>query len=134
MRKHLDNLQKLVDSLPGHKEEALTLYSRRLRKNLESIELKYDPEDPRIMQEIGIFLDRCDITEEIERFNTHLIQVGEIIRKDEPVGRKLDFLMQELNREANTICSKSNHTAITQIGVDMKCEIEKLREQVQNIE
>ncbi len=86
------------------------------------------------MQEIGIFMDRSDITEEIERFNAHIVQMRELLAKDIPVGRKLDFILQELNREVNTLCSKSNHIQITQTGVELKSEIEKIREQIQNIE
>ncbi|MBT4642794.1 MAG: DUF1732 domain-containing protein, partial [Deltaproteobacteria bacterium] len=65
---------------------------------------------------------------------SHLVQMNELFSSQEAVGRKLDFILQELNREANTLCSKSNHISITQIGVSLKSEIEKIREQVQNIE
>ena len=131
---HVDALQKLVLGVPELRSEVVGAYTERMNKNLEKLTLKYDAEDPRIMQEVGIFMDRSDITEEIERFNSHLSQMRELLASDEPVGRKLDFIMQELNREANTLCSKANHIQVTQIGVDLKCEIEKVREQIQNIE
>jgi uncharacterized protein (TIGR00255 family) len=78
--------------------------------------------------------DRYDITEELVRFDSHLKQLDETVELNEPVGRKLDFLLQELNREVNTIGSKANDAAITSIIVELKAELEKIREQVQNIE
>jgi len=91
-----------------------------------------DPQ--RIAQEIAIFADRCDISEEITRFKSHLQQFGELLLQDEPVGRQMDFLVQELNREANTMGSKSNDATLTRQVVALKSELEKIREQVQNIE
>ncbi len=131
---HVELLHKYIDQVPELRGEVVESYRQRLKKNLENLKLKYDEDDPRIMQEVGIFMDRSDITEEIERFGSHLVQLRELVQSDEPTGRKLDFLMQELYREANTLCSKANHIQVTQIGVDLKCEIEKIREQVQNIE
>ncbi len=91
-----------------------------------------DPQ--RIAQEIAIFADRCDISEEITRFKSHLQQFTELLQGDEPVGRQMDFLVQELNREANTMGSKSNDAVLTRQVVALKSELEKIREQVQNIE
>ncbi len=134
LNQHMAKLVELIDAISGYKEEALKNQRLKLQKNLETLGAKYEENDPRIMQEIGIFMDRSDITEEIERFNSHLVQMNELFSSQEAVGRKLDFILQELNREANTLCSKSNHISITQIGVNLKSEIEKIREQVQNIE
>ncbi len=131
---HVEKLQSLMQDVPAYLKEVLKNYSQKLKRNLKTLEVKYDPDDPRIMQEIGIFMDRSDITEEIERFNAHLVQMRELLVKEIPVGRKLDFILQELNREVNTLCSKSNHIQITQTGVELKSEIEKIREQIQNIE
>ncbi len=91
-----------------------------------------DPQ--RIAQEIAIFADRCDISEEISRFNSHLAQFHALMAEQEPVGRQMDFLVQELNREANTMGSKSNDANLTKHVVALKSELEKIREQVQNIE
>ena len=91
-----------------------------------------DPQ--RIAQEIAIFADRCDISEEISRFNSHLAQFHVLMAEQEPVGRQMDFLVQELNREANTMGSKSNDANLTKHVVALKSELEKIREQVQNIE
>ncbi|MCK4620883.1 MAG: YicC family protein [Desulfuromonadales bacterium] len=91
-----------------------------------------DPQ--RVAQEIAIFADRCDISEEVTRFKSHLGQFHDLMQQNEPVGRQMDFLVQELNREANTMGSKSNDAELTQQVVVLKSELEKIREQVQNIE
>lgn len=99
----------------------------RLRKDFE-----YDPQ--RVAQEIAIFADRCDISEEVTRFQSHLKQFRGLFDSAEPVGRQMDFLVQELNREVNTMGSKSNDAALTSKVVAIKAELEKIREQVQNIQ
>ncbi len=91
-----------------------------------------DPQ--RVAQEIAIFADRCDISEEVTRFKSHLEQFHDLMQQNEPVGRQMDFLVQELNREANTMGSKSNDAELTHQVVVLKSELEKIREQVQNIE
>jgi len=94
-----------------------------------------DAADPqRIAQEIALFADRCDISEEVVRFKSHLEQFADLLDVEEPVGRQLDFLIQELNRETNTMGSKSNDADLTRQVVTIKAELEKIREQVQNIE
>ena len=92
------------------------------------------PEDTRLLTEIALFADKSCIDEELTRLHSHLTQFREIAESEQPIGRKLDFLVQEFNRETNTICSKSNLAELTNIGLKMKNEIEKVREQVQNIE
>ena len=131
---YVKNLQKLIDTIPDFREEIIQKYRQKITKNLNSLELKYDQNDPRLMQELGIFLDRMDNSEEIDRFNAHLTQLSDLVEQSGPAGRKLEFILQELNREANTICAKSNHTQVTQAGIELKNIIEKLREQAQNIE
>ncbi len=91
-------------------------------------------DEGRLAQELAFMADRCDITEELVRFNSHLKQFDGALEIEEPVGRKLDFLIQELNREVNTIGSKANDTAIAALIVELKAELEKIREQAQNIE
>jgi uncharacterized protein (TIGR00255 family) len=88
----------------------------------------------RIITEVAIFADRSNINEEITRLNSHISQFLDTIKSEEPVGRKLDFLIQEMNREVNTIGSKANYVDITKIVVEIKSELEKIREQIQNIE
>ena len=92
------------------------------------------PDEARIAQEVVLMADRCDITEELVRFASHLVQFDAALESREPVGRKLDFLLQELGREVNTIGSKANDSEIASCVVELKAELEKIREQVQNIE
>jgi uncharacterized protein (TIGR00255 family) len=93
-----------------------------------------DFDESRIIQETALFADRVNYTEEVVRLESHIAQFRQIMAAEEPVGRKLDFLIQEFNRETNTIGSKANSKEVAQLVVDMKSEIEKIREQVQNIE
>ncbi|MBR5737595.1 MAG: DUF1732 domain-containing protein, partial [Verrucomicrobia bacterium] len=92
------------------------------------------PDDPRVIQEVVIFVDRSDITEEITRLKSHFSQFDHAAKCDKPVGRMLDFLAQEMGREINTIGSKANDGAIAGCVVEFKTELEKFREQVQNVE
>ena len=119
-------IEKLAGLVPIEWQKKLQERLGRLQEN--------DGDPQRIAQEIAIFADRCDISEEVTRFNSHLSQFHELLQSDEPVGRQLDFLVQELNREANTMGSKSNDSTLTRHVVALKAELEKIREQVQNIE
>jgi uncharacterized protein (TIGR00255 family) len=91
------------------------------------------PEE-RVAQEIALLITRADIREELERLRAHIGQAADLLRQEEAVGRRLDFLCQELNREANTLCSKSADIELTRIGLSLKAAVEQFREQVQNIE
>jgi uncharacterized protein (TIGR00255 family) len=106
----------------------------KLKSRVSQLAADSGVDEQRLAQEIAFMADRCDITEELVRFNSHLKQLDETLELNEPVGRKLDFLLQELNREVNTIGSKANDAEITSFIVDLKAELEKIREQVQNIE
>lgn len=108
-------------------------YKQRLSEKIAQISSQ-EIDDARLAQEICYFADRCDITEEQIRLRSHFQQFLQILESDDAVGRKLDFLVQEMNREANTIGSKSNSTEISHLIVEIKSEIEKLREQIQNVE
>ena len=100
-----------------------------MKKILEDVQ----PDEARLLTEVSLFADKSNIDEELTRLHSHISQFREICRET-LVGRKLDFLVQEFNRETNTICSKSNDIEITRLGLALKNEIEKVREQVQNIE
>ena len=104
----------------------------RLREMLSDNNLAF--EESRILTECAIFADKIAIDEELVRLRSHFISFGDIIFSNEPAGRKLDFLMQEMNRETNTIGSKCQNASIARIVVEIKCELEKIREQIQNIE
>lgn len=107
----------------------------RLKEQLQMIMADVSTLDAgRLEQEIALLMSKADIREELDRLASHLTAVEELLNAGGAVGRRLDFLCQELNREANTICSKAHETALTRIGLDMKATIEQFREQVQNIE
>ncbi|MCP3868761.1 MAG: YicC family protein [Gammaproteobacteria bacterium] len=104
----------------------------RLRARLEEVSEELDP--GRLEQEMALLAQKLDVDEEMDRLQAHLDEVDNVITREGPVGRRLDFLMQELNREANTLTSKSNDVEVTRVGVELKVLIEQVREQVQNIE
>ena len=109
-------------------------YRKSLHSRLAEVGLEIEPNDERILREIGLFAERSDITEEITRIDSHVVQFRSYIQSNEPVGRPLDFLCQEFNRELNTIGSKANDATIAQAVVNSKTELEKIREQVQNVQ
>ncbi len=111
---------------------ALAEYQERLAARLREAVSNLDEE--RIRQEIGVYATRIDIAEELSRLATHLDELERVLKKGGAVGKRLDFLMQELNREANTLSSKSVSSEITNIGLEMKLMIEQMREQIQNLE
>jgi uncharacterized protein (TIGR00255 family) len=112
--------------------EVIARSRERLRERLA--ELKGELDSQRLEQEIVLFATRIDVAEELDRLETHIGEVRRVLGQDQPVGRRLDFLMQELNREANTLGSKSADTETTRVAVELKVLIEQMREQVQNIE
>ncbi len=131
--------QLIAEKLAAIEERAplvTTDYQARLNERIEEL-LKGTGQvvdQERVIQEVAIFADRVNITEEIVRLKSHLKQFGEMLQSTKPIGRKMDLLVQEFNREANTIASKSNDLTITGLTVEIKGEIEKIREQIQNIE
>ena len=131
-----ENLKTLLDQIAARAPQVATDYTAKLRERIteligNSVQI---PED-RMLVEAAIFADKCAIDEEITRLNSHIMQLRDIVStSNQPDGKKLDFLVQEMNREANTIGSKANDITITGYVLDLKSEIEKIREQVQNIE
>jgi uncharacterized protein (TIGR00255 family) len=114
--------------------ETVNRYREQLHARIKDAGLDVTLNDERLMKEVVMFADRCDISEELTRLESHLRQFRDCLKSSEPVGRTLDFLAQEMNREINTIGSKANAAEISQEVVKMKAELEKIREQVQNIE
>lgn len=127
-------LAALIDRVAERAPAVVAEYAQKLRERLAQLLADTALDEARLAQEVALLADRCDVTEELVRFRSHLVQFDETIALAEPVGRKLDFLMQELNREVNTIGSKANDAAMAAIVVELKAELEKIREQVQNIE
>lgn len=130
----IDTLEGLTGELEKLAPEIVEGYRQRLEKLLAEYLAREDIEENRIIQETALFTDKVNYTEETVRLHSHFTQFRSIIGRDEPVGRKLDFLVQEMNREINTVASKANSAAAACLVVDVKSEIEKIREQIQNIE
>ena len=123
-----DAISTLEDLLP----EIGAAYRERLEQRLLEMAVQVDPE--RLEQEVVLLLAKSEVSEEVDRLKMHLQEVEQVLSQSEPIGRRLDFLMQELNREANTLGSKSGHPEQTNTSVNLKVLIEQMREQVQNIE
>ncbi|ABB32553.1 YicC domain protein [Geobacter metallireducens RCH3] len=134
LRDRRQTLATLIDRVAERAPAVVADYAQKLRERLAQLLADTTLDEARLAQEVALLADRCDVTEELVRFRSHLIQFDETLALAEPVGRKLDFLMQELNREVNTIGSKANDAAMAAIVVELKAELEKIREQVQNIE
>ncbi len=128
------NATKMLSSLEPLASESCKVYRQKLEKRITEFVPVDDISKQRILTEVAIFADKSDITEEIVRLRSHFEQFFTMLNSDESIGRKLDFLLQEMNREINTIGSKSSRTEISYIVVEIKSELEKIREQVQNIE
>jgi uncharacterized protein (TIGR00255 family) len=110
-------------------------YKKNLQERVRNLlENTLEVDEARLLQEVAIFAERMDITEELARLNSHLTQFYKLTESEEPVGKRLDFLIQEMNREVNTIGSKANDALVSQEVVEIKTEMERMREQVQNIE
>ena len=135
LRGQLAELRGLVDAAAASAAVQPQAIRQRLDESLAALTGVVPPlPEERIAQELALLATRADVREELDRLAAHLEQAGELLGKDEPVGRQLDFLCQELNREANTLCSKSADIDLTRIGLSLKLAIEQFREQVQNLE
>lgn len=130
----LQNVEALVGQIEQATEGRVKAYSDRLYARLRELLEDRNIEESRLVTEAAIFADKTAIDEETVRLHSHVAQYRQILELNEPIGRKLDFLTQELNRESNTIGSKCQDVAITRLVVELKSEIEKIREQIQNIE
>jgi len=130
----LMSLRQLRERISEVSSKTVGHYREVLLERLRALDLALDVNDERVVKEVAIFADRCDISEEVTRLDSHFNLFEQSLQKNEPVGRPLDFLCQEINREFNTISSKANDAALAQLSVQGKTELEKIREQVQNIE
>ena len=127
-----NSIREIVRQVAPRIPEAQQLFTEKLRQRLQ--EALGNASDDRILQEVAVFATRIDVAEEITRLNAHLDEVERVIKKGGASGKRLDFLMQELNREANTLGSKSAITEVSQAAMDLKLLIEQMREQIQNLE
>ena len=131
---HLENAARLTGEIRDRLPEAQEALTARIRERLIKLAEGMDIDEGRIEQELIFAAERGDISEEISRLGSHIDQFRGMVKSDDPLGRKLDFLIQEMNRETNTIASKSVDLTLTQFAVDLKSTLEKIREQVQNVE
>lgn len=125
---------KMVDQVEQRSPQSVEEYRQKIAQRMTEILGDSDIAEQRILAEAALFADKVSVTEEVVRLRSHLSQLQKMVQGDAPVGRKLDFLVQELNREANTIGSKANDYELAQIVIEIKAEIEKIREQIQNLE
>lgn len=127
-------IREKVSFIEQKSPETVRAYREKLEQKIKELIGDVQIDEQRLLTETAIYADKVAVAEETVRLNSHLIQVEELLFKDEPIGRKLDFIIQEMNREANTTGSKSQDIEITNAVVDIKAEIEKIREQIQNLE
>ena len=132
IRERCDKLAACVSQVKERMPQVLADVRARILDRLEEMRAELDPN--RLEQELALLAQRLDVDEEMDRLQAHIGEVRSVLKRNAPVGRRLDFLMQELNREANTLGSKSSDVEVTRLGVEMKVLIEQMREQVQNIE
>ena len=132
--KRYEFMTEIQQEIESTYPQALEEYRERLSERIKEAALDVDIDENRIAQELIIYSDRSDITEEVVRLQAHLKQFKKLIDKDEPVGREMDFLMQEMGREVNTTGSKSSHASLSALVVRFKAELEKCREQMANVE
>lgn len=129
-----ERIRLIVEQIERLSPAAVNDYQKRLREKIEEMIGQQNIDETRLLTEVAIFADKVCTDEEVTRLKSHLTELDHLLHQDEPVGRKLDFLIQEMNREVNTIGSKCNQIDISKLVVEAKAEIEKLREQIQNIE
>jgi uncharacterized protein (TIGR00255 family) len=125
-------IETLMTAVGAQLAQAAPRYRDRLLERLDRLDVEVNPE--RLEQELALIAQRTDVTEEADRLNAHLIEIRDVLAQAEPIGRRLDFLIQELNREANTLASKVQDDELARKAVDLKVLIEQMREQAQNIE
>ncbi|WP_204114249.1 YicC/YloC family endoribonuclease [Shimia biformata] len=135
LTEQLDRIAALTEDAAAMLEDRQTEMAANLKKNLARVLDNTDGMDEaRLAQELALIAVKSDVTEEIDRLRAHVGAARDLLTQGSPVGRKLDFLMQEFNREANTLCSKAQNSDLTAIGLDLKVVIDQMREQVQNVE
>lgn len=131
--KRISLIEEKVLSVQKKIPDIISDYQKRLKDRIEKLS-QQSPDEWRLAQEVAYFVDRSDVAEEIQRLQSHLKHFSEVTKEKDPVGRKLDFILQEMNREINTLGAKSQSTDISKDVVACKHELEKMREQVQNVE
>jgi uncharacterized protein (TIGR00255 family) len=134
LNSRLDAIESQLPSIETEAARLPMIYREKLARRLQDLAAAGQVDEARLAQESVMIADRSDISEEITRLKSHITQMRDIVRSDEEVGKRLDFILQEMNREANTILSKSNDISISDAAIVIKTEVEKMREQGQNVE
>ncbi|MFH0813148.1 MAG: YicC/YloC family endoribonuclease [Pseudomonadota bacterium] len=134
LQERVQRIDHLISEIESHGSQMTTSYREKLLKRFQQLDLPYKIDESRLLTEIFFLAERADITEEVVRIRSHLQQCQELLDSPIAIGRKLEFIIQEINREINTIGSKSNDVRISQAVVEVKSDVEKMREQVQNVE
>ena len=130
----LETISELVTSVKARSPLVTASYAEKLKAKIKDYLAEVEPDEARLLTEVAVFTDRSSVDEEVTRLTAHVEHFHAILKETVPVGRKLDFLVQEMNRECNTIGSKANDKTITDYVLSLKTEVEKIREQVQNVE
>ena len=132
----ITTLENIIKSIDENKAGAVDAYREHIKGKIQEylVSLEASISEDRFLQEIALLADKTDITEEIVRFTSHVVQLKNTLVDENSIGRKVDFILQEMNREVNTIGPKAMDSSITEFVVQLKCELEKIREQVQNVE
>ena len=132
----ISTLENVIKHIDENKAGAVEAYREHIKGKIQEylVSLEASISEERFLQEIALLADKTDITEEIVRFTSHVVQLKNTLVDENSIGRKVDFILQEMNREVNTIGSKAMDSSITEFVVQLKCELEKIREQVQNVE
>lgn len=130
----IDKIDELRASILERAPKVVAEHSEKLRKRIEELLGDVKVDEQRLLTECAIFADKADVTEELTRLSSHINQFKDILETESQVGRKLDFLVQEINREINTCGSKANDNDMSKLVIEAKCELEKIREQIQNLE
>ncbi|MBD5147829.1 MAG: YicC family protein [Oscillibacter sp.] len=130
----LDQIERYTAQVEERSPETVAEYRRKLTERMEEVLQSASIDPQRILTEAAIYADKVAVDEETVRLRSHVAQLRQMLQSDEPMGRKMDFLIQEVNRESNTIGSKCQDVSIAQVVVGLKAEVEKMREQVQNVE
>ena len=134
LSERIDTIEKHAEQIKTRQPEIIQEYKARLKEKIKLLNDGIEIDESRLAQETAILADRCDITEEITRFVSHLKQFRKLFESTEPMGRKLEFITQEINREVNTMGSKSSDSQVANLVIEIKSALEKIREQLQNIE
>lgn len=132
--KRLQRIEAYLNDIKERAPLASQGYEQRLKEKIKRMSADIEIDESRLLQEVAIFSERCDMTEEVVRATSHLKQFRRYMEMEDAIGRRLDFLLQEINREVNTLSSKAQESSISAKAVEIKAELEKLREQTQNVE